>query len=164
MKLRFILPAVFLSLAASLCVAQAPSGTTGQCKDGTYSNAKSKDGACRGHKGVQSWYAATAATPTVPATAASAPAPAVRTAPIPAAPQPGPAAPAPAPRASKASQSTMAQAPGGGPGMVWVNLSSKVYHCPGTSYYGKTKNGKYMTEAAASSMGARPDAGKTCPK
>ncbi len=32
-----------------------------------------------------------------------------------------------------ASTATMAQAPGGGPGMVWFNSDSNVYHCPGTS-------------------------------
>ncbi len=39
------------------------------------------------------------------------------------------------------------------PGMVWVNTASKVYHKEGDRYYGKTKNGKWMTEAEAQKAG-----------
>lgn len=45
---------------------------------------------------------------------------------------------------------------------VWVNTSSKVYHCPGTTYYGKTSRGEYMAESAAVRAGARPAGGKRC--
>jgi len=38
-------------------------------------------------------------------------------------------------------------------GMVWVNTESGVYHKPGTRWYGKTKHGKYMTEADAKKAG-----------
>ena len=38
-------------------------------------------------------------------------------------------------------------------GMVWVNTESGVYHKPGTRWYGKTKKGKYMTEADAKKAG-----------
>ena len=53
---------------------------------------------------------------------------------------------------------------GGGPGMVWVNTTSKVYHCYGDRYYGKTKDGKYMTEAAAKAIHAHGARNQTCGK
>jgi hypothetical protein len=153
-------------LATQMAVAQAPAGSTGQCKDGTYSTAASKQGACRGHQGVKEWYAAAA---TAPAPAAK-PAPAAAMTPAPA-PKPAPvAAPtptaAPAMTAAKsgpaAKAAAMPQAAGGGPGLVWVNTESKVYHCPGTTYYGKTKAGAYMSEADAKAKGAHADHGKAC--
>ena len=45
-------------------------------------------------------------------------------------------------------------APGGGPGMVWVNTKSNVYHQSTSRYYGKTKEGKYMSEKDAQAAGA----------
>jgi hypothetical protein len=37
--------------------------------------------------------------------------------------------------------------------MVWVNLLSKKYHKEGSNWYGKTKSGKYMSEADAIKAG-----------
>ncbi|PYT98263.1 MAG: hypothetical protein DMG38_16005 [Acidobacteria bacterium] len=45
---------------------------------------------------------------------------------------------------------------------VWVNTSSRVYHCPGTRWYGSTKHGKYVGECAAIQDGNRPAYGKAC--
>jgi hypothetical protein len=55
-------------------------------------------------------------------------------------------------------------APGGGPGLVWVNTATNVYHCYGDRYYGKTKDGKYMTEADAKAMKAHGARNATCGK
>ena len=58
--------------------------------------------------------------------------------------------------------SSRTAAPGGGPGLVWVNTPTHVYHCSGDRWYGKTKSGTYMTEAAAKAEGDHPDHGKPC--
>jgi len=39
--------------------------------------------------------------------------------------------------------------------MVWVNTDSGIYHKAGTRWYGKTKQGKYMTESEAQKAGYR---------
>ncbi len=143
--------------------AGAPAGSTGLCNDGTYWTGATKSGACRGHKGVKTWYAAAGAAPAAAPAAAAPPAKSTAPAPAPAAaPAPAPAA-APAPMAMKAkTPPSTTPAPGGGPGLVWLNTSTKVYHCPGTKYYGTTKAGAYMSEADAKAKGAHADAGKPC--
>lgn len=63
---------------------------------------------------------------------------------------------------AKPAVAATAPAAGGGAGKVWVNSASKVYHCEGTKYYGKTKAGSYMTEAEAKAAGNHADHGKAC--
>lgn len=163
-------------LGAALCFAvvsfaqapaEAPAGTNGLCNDGTYSQSAQKKGACRGHKGVKQWYAST--TTTTGGATAGPPAAAAATAsppPPPAAAPPAAAAPAPAKKPAASGAGAFVPpanaAPGGGPGMVWVNTSSNVYHCPGDKWYGKTKHGEYMSEADAKAKNDRPDHGKVC--
>jgi len=122
---------------------------TGMCKDGTTTSAGSKSGACSGHGGVKDWYAGAAAAtaPVASPAAATRAAPATRA-----------AAPAPA----RQSSAPVATAPGGGNGQVWVNTDSKVYHCQGDQWYGKTKSGSYMSESSAIAQGYHADHGKAC--
>ena len=136
-----------LSIALGYAVAQAPSGApagaTGMCKDGTYSTSASKSGACRGHNGVQTWYATTQATAAPAASSAAATGAKPATAPTATS---GANATASTPASSKKLSPAQAAAakptaPGGGKGLVWVNTSSNVYHCSDDPFYGKTKAG-----------------------
>lgn len=139
--------------------AGTPAGATAQCNDGSYYNGATRSGACRGHKGLKAWFAvAPAAAPATPA------APAAPAHPMPAMPAGKPMS---MPASHKADMPMAAPAapmpmPAAGNGQVWVNTDSKVYHCPGSRYYGKTKQGQYMSEAAAQAAGDRPDHGKAC--
>jgi hypothetical protein len=134
--------------------AAAPAGSTGLCKDGSYTSNETKKGACSGHHGVKEWFgAAETAAPAKPATTAMPATPATKT----------PAVTTKAAAGTGGSGgATGAAAAGGGAGQVWVNTNSKVYHCQGTKYYGKTKQGEYMSESAAKAAGNHADHGKAC--
>ena len=153
MKIKSIILGSMLTIAGSAAffnsaMADVPAATvSATCKDGTMYSGASKKGACSGHKGVKQWE--TAAAPAEPAAAPAAPAA---------------AAPAAAAPAAAAAAPAAVQAAGGGAGKVWVNSKSKTYHCEGTAYYGKTKEGSYMTEAEAKAAGNHADHGKACSK
>jgi hypothetical protein len=129
-----------------------PKDATGQCADGSYTTAKTQARGCLKHGGVKTWFGAAEAStaapsaPAAPATTAAGPTVVKAAAPRPQASAPG---------------TTPAQAPAN-PTDVWVNLSTKAYHCPGTKYYGTTKHGKYMSEADAKAAGFHPSYGKVC--
>ncbi len=139
----------------------APGGTMAMCKDGTYSSSPEKKGACSGHHGVKDWYGEEAATSTktTSTTTTAAPMSAAAT-----------ANPAPSISTTHKISTTSVGKPsapvaaqlGGGAGQVWANDSSKVYHCSGDKWYGKTKHGEYMSESEAKAKGFRAERGKAC--
>ncbi len=62
-----------------------------------------------------------------------------------------------------ASSASAVQSTEGNPDVrVWVNTATGVYHCPGSRWYGNTKQGEYMTQAEAQKKHYRPAYGKVC--
>ena len=138
---RFVLSAGAFALLAAFSLAPSAKETKAvsadaqiTCKDGTTSHAEHTRGACSGHGGVDK-------------TAASASATEGRD------------------RSSDRSakdDSRHTRELGAGAGKVWVNDATKVYHCAGDRWYGKTKRGEYMSESEAKDHGFHPDHGKSC--
>ena len=152
MRALISLSAILLFTTAA--AASAQDALTASCKDGTNWSGARRAGACRGHGGVEAFGAAPSAT-----TPASTPTPS------PAAPATTPV-PVPAPIGASSPSTVARPAPpaatDGGSNQVWVNSSTKVYHCPGDRYYGKTKAGEYMTESSAKAAGDHASHGKGC--
>jgi hypothetical protein len=69
---------------------------------------------------------------------------------------------APAAATSSAKPTDSRSAAPGGPGMVWVNKGTKTYHCSTDKWYGKTKNGAYLSETDAKTQGFHAAHGKAC--
>ncbi len=145
--------AALLFVAGGVTVwAHAPQQTGDQSQNDSSTAKKGKKKAAAPVTAAEVQAQSTTAAPaTAPAASA---APATKSSATPAA---KPAGPASAP-ASKTTTSRQAP-PANSAGMVWVNTDSGVYHKPGTHWYGKTKQGKYMTEADAQKAGFRAVSG-----
>ena len=182
--MKSLLVSVAFGVGALLCqgaYAQEAAAHTALCKDGTYFDGTTHKGACKGHKGVKEWMDKTAAKSTTAAEnedmavakktrkskkgAAEEGAilvAALKTSTTAAAAAPAAAAMTKEKHAAPTPAKDIVQKPGGGAGLVWVNSESKVYHCQGDEWYGKTKEGSYMTAAAAEKAGAHASHGKAC--
>jgi hypothetical protein len=145
---HLIVSAAILLVPSSVAFAQSPSAQspTAKCRDGSFSYSATRSGTCSGHGGVAEWLAPSSATAKCNdgtfSTSAS---------------RQG----ACSSHGGVSEWLTQTSASAAGT-RVWVNTSSGVYHCPGSRYYGGTKQGRYMTEAEASASGYRPAYNRIC--
>ncbi|HEY3461259.1 MAG TPA: DUF3761 domain-containing protein [Casimicrobiaceae bacterium] len=181
--LSLVVPLAFVAgVALSLpSLAQQPAGSTGVCKDGSYTSAENKRGACRGHGGVKDWYATAKTEKSAPSEKAEKSSKTAKTEKSSSAKPdksamttPATTMPAATPSPSTARTDKMAStsrtpkgmrteaAPGGGAGKVWLNTATNTYHCSSDQWYGKTKAGEYMSESEAKAKGGHAARGKAC--
>jgi hypothetical protein len=130
--LLFVLQALFLFFSTAAMADNRPAGTTAVCKDGSFFSGNTKRGACSHHGGIKEWFGDM---------------------------NKGRMSNQPLPANVEAKNT---YGTNGGSGQVWVNSDSKVYHCSGTRWYGKTKHGEYMSESQAVAQGNRADHNKAC--
>lgn len=149
MSFKSIIPVA----VALLCIPHASSAqasdsavATAQCQDATYSYSTSRQGTCSGHGGVSQWLAIDAATAKCNDGTLSASTSRRGTC---------------SRHGGVAQWLTRGNASAAG-ARVWVNTSSGVYHCPGSRYFGGTKQGQYMTETEARATGYRPAYNRSC--
>lgn len=140
-----VLAAAAFLIAPAWAQTQTPAAdtaVTAVCKDGTQFSGKTLRGACRGHGGVDKEAASGKKAENAPKAEAASKKVEKR-------------------ERSETAAAAAASAPAR-PGEVWVNTQSKVFHCAGSRYYGKTKQGQYMSEKEALAQGFHAAKEKAC--
>lgn len=143
-----------IALAVTLLALPAAASAQGStCADGTTSRASGR-GACSHHGGVaKTTRPKPAPTPTSGRSGDIV---------LPQSPSQNTGARESAPMPAATAARASARGQQAGATKVWVNSKSGVYHCPGSRWYGATKNGTYMTEREAKVNGDRPAYGRAC--
>jgi hypothetical protein len=152
--MRAFVVTAFVSLLACSTAVAAPAGKTAkECRAEWQANKADNQAKGITEKAyvAQCRAAATTAAPT------AAPATAPATTETPPAPTRRPAVPAATAPTGEGQYASEAEAKGRCPSdtVVWVNLTSRVYHFAGTKNYGNTKHGAYMCEKGAMAAGDR---------
>jgi hypothetical protein len=152
------LAAALIGLVSTSAPVLAQQKTVKECQQEWRANKAANQAAKITEKAfVEKCRAGEAATPAAAPAAAPTAEPAEKSAPPAPPPTRSTARPAPAVPTGAGQFRTEAQAKGHCPSdiVVWVNLTSKIYHFAGHKSYGTTKSGAYMCEKDATSEGFR---------